>query len=159
MKKFTYNPTLDRLLLAAAYVQKGKMKKATKTISTMLDHENISKDMAVLDKLQMTAKQSEMAMSEPSERKGDYVRIWLFNSKESFIGQLISDPKHEGLNAYFAFFVAPRESFGRWLKHRNDAKKFIESTCVWLEDKWYYHGDGQHNAKIPKKWNPPRNLK
>ena len=68
MKKFTYNPTLDRLLLAAAYVQKGKMKKATKTISTMLDHENISKDMAVLDKLQMTAKQSEIGFYRSPEQ-------------------------------------------------------------------------------------------
>ena len=159
MKKFIYNPTLDRLLLAAEYVQKGNMKKATKVMNEMLDYAGMDKDMTALDKMQTVAKQSEMAMSKPSERKGDYVRIWLFNSKESFIGQLISDVKYMAGNNVFAFFIAPKESFGRWLKYRPVAKDFIESACVWLEDKWYYNGDDQHNAKMPKKWNPPRNLK
>ena len=172
MKKFTYNPTLDRLLLAAAYVQKGKMKKATKIISTMLNHENTNKDMAVLDKLQAIAKQSEIAGFKPrGYRKGDYVRIrgpertsrakhpYLDIEEEYFIAQLISKPY---LDPTFADY--PEEEDHIWLIDfiAPVARKegFWKSQAHWAWDEWHFNPEfDAHGLNKSVKWNPPRNLK
>ena len=172
MKKFTYNPTLDKLLLTAAYIQKGKMKKATKTISTMLDHENISKDMAVLDKLQAMAKQSEMAGLKPrGYSKGDYVLVrsptrtaraeqpYLDIEKEYFTVQLVSKPYVDPIFADY-----PEEEDRIWLVDfvAPMARKegFWKSHAYWAKNEWRFESEFDAD-KLNKsvKWNPPKNLK
>ena len=102
-------------------------------------------------------------LGEPKDRKGDYVRIWLFHHntiKDSFVGLLTTNPSRDLDGLYSARFITPKESFGRYLKRKEESDEFKDSICMWLlPGKWRYTGEYQRNAKMPKKWNPPRNLK
>ena len=59
--KYQYNPTLDRLLLVAGYIEEGKKKKAAKAMDDMVDNmiedaSALSGDLAVLERMQSAAK-------------------------------------------------------------------------------------------------------
>ena len=68
--KFRYNTTLDRLLLAAAYVQAGKTKKASKAMDDMMEDEDaFEKDVASLMKLQDQAATAQVEADKAAAEK------------------------------------------------------------------------------------------